>query len=382
MYQPCLLDEPQTCYQPRRVCLFAPKRIVLAKGSLATRQRRNLVGRICAVYPEAEVVECPDLPHNRIDLGTSDPVALHYRGKQTLVFSEHRSAVRHSQEQGNTCPNYWHFSPYGFCPYDCQYCYLAGTPGVRFSPTVKVFLNLSEMLHQIDRAASRADSPLAFYLGKLQDGMALDPLTGYSRTLVPFFASHRKARLIVLTKSAEVDNLLDLDHRGHTILSWTLNAPEVHEAFESNSPPVSERIDAMRKCARSGYPLRAVVMPVIPVPDWRAVYSRFLRRVLDDVPLQRITLGGVCIYRSARQLMELKLGAANAISRNLARATEKCADGRDRFALPQRIGIYRHLVDTIRRHRPGLPIALCLEEKAVFDALGLTANIGRCNCVL
>lgn len=106
---------------------------------------------------------------------------MHYRGKQTLVFGEHRSAVRLSEERGNTCPNYWSFSPYGFCPYECKYCYLAGTKGVSFSPTVKVFLNLPEMLGQIDRIAAQQGRPTGFYLGKLQDGLALDPLTGYSR---------------------------------------------------------------------------------------------------------------------------------------------------------------------------------------------------------
>ncbi len=86
------------------------------------------------------------------------------------------------------CPNYWHFSPYGFCPYDCNY-YLAGTRGVWFSPAVKVFLNLPEIIREIDREANRIARPTAFYVGKLQDGLALDPLTDYSRELVPFFAS-------------------------------------------------------------------------------------------------------------------------------------------------------------------------------------------------
>ena len=382
MYQHWLLNEPQTLYQARRAAFFHPARIVLAKGSLANQRRRDLVGRICAAYPDAEVVEWLDVPHNRVDLGSSDPLTLHYRGKQTLVFGEHRSAVRFSTEEGNACPNYWHFSPYGFCPYDCKYCYLAGTPGVRFSPAVKVFLNLAEILHQIDRAASAASAPVAFYLGKLQDGLALDPLTGYSRTLVPFFAGHPKARLIVLTKSADVDNLLDLDHGGHTILSWTLNAPQMRRAFESNTPPISERIDAMRKCAQAGYAVRAVVMPIIPMVDWQAVYLRFLKRLLDKVPLQRITLGGVCIYPAAQQLMELKLGRANAISRALNKQADKCPDGRVRFPLKQRVRIYRHLVGTIQRLRPDLPIALCLEERLVFEAIGVTGNIGRCNCVL
>ncbi len=105
------------------------------------------------------------MPHNRVSLTGSDPLELHQQGKATLVFSEHNSAVGLSQERGNCCPNYWHFSPYGFCPYGCAYCYLAGSRGVYFSPSVKIFLNLAEMLGQIQRVACRLTCPTAFYLG-------------------------------------------------------------------------------------------------------------------------------------------------------------------------------------------------------------------------
>ena len=200
------------------------------------------------------MIEAFDTPHNRIALGPSGALELHYEGKRTLVLAEHRSAVRQSTEEGNCCPNYWHFSPYGFCPYGCAYCYLAGTQGVRFSPTVKIFLNLPEILDEVDRTARRLGEPTAFYLGKLQDGLALDPLTGYSRQIVPFFADHPQARLTLLTKSADVSNLLDLDHRGHSILSWTLNPKAVVEAFERNTPALEERIRAMEACAARAIP--------------------------------------------------------------------------------------------------------------------------------
>lgn len=39
---------------------------------------------------------------------------------------------------------------------------LAGTPGVRFSPAVKIFRNLGEMLLQIQQAADAAGQPTAF----------------------------------------------------------------------------------------------------------------------------------------------------------------------------------------------------------------------------
>src|SRR4030067_472112 len=117
-------------YLPRPAPLFRPSRIVLAKGSTGTEGRRRLAERICAADPGAGGGEAFAAPHNRVDRGEPAPLRLHERGKQTLVLGEHRSAVRFSDEGGNACPNNWHFSPYGFCPYGCHYCYLAGTPCV------------------------------------------------------------------------------------------------------------------------------------------------------------------------------------------------------------------------------------------------------------
>jgi spore photoproduct lyase len=361
--------------------MFEPTRIVLARGS-ERGEYANRIAAICALYPSAEVVSATKEAHNRIDLGTHDLTEAHYRGKQTLVLAVHNSAVRLSDEEANTCPNYWHFSPYGFCPFDCSYCYLAGTPGVRFSPTVKIYLNLDQIIDGIDKAARRLAVPTAFYCGKLQDGLALDPLTGYSRALVPFFANHPHARMALLTKSTEVDNLLGLDHQGHTILSWSVNPPEVVAAFEPKTPGIDDRLAAMRKCAAAGYPVRAVLMPVVPVDGWEAIYARFVERLLTTVPLSRLTIGGICSYSCAKALMEHKLGEDNAISRDMAATRNAGADGRTRYPQAVREWMYRHLIDVMRRYAPGIELSLCLEEPQVFAALGLEDAMGRCNCVL
>lgn len=354
----------------------------MAKGSNTTAPRRRLAQAIRAAYPRADVIEAFDTPHNRIDLGQSDPLRLHYEGKRTLVLAEHNSAVRHSSEEGNCCPNYWHFSPYGFCPYGCAYCYLAGTQGVRFSPTVKVFLNLPEILGRIDKIARQIGKPTAFYLGKLQDGLALDPLTGYSRRIIPFLADHPTARLTLLSKSADVTNLLDLEHRGHSILSWTVGPRAVIEQFERNTPSLEERLRAMQTCAKAGYPVRAVVMPILPIPDWQTIYREFLISLLGSVSLARITLGSICSYPQAVRLTDGKLGPDNPISVLLAQNKTRSADGRLRFPRHVRQTIYRTLIQTIRRTAPHVQIALCLEDPTMFAALDLPNSQGRCNCVL
>jgi len=375
-----LIKEPYLKYQPKPAPYFHPDTIVLTKGSCQTTQQCYFVQAICDLYPHAQIIEKFGLSHNRFELNRSDPLELHYKGKKTLVLGVHKSALRFSDENGNTCPNYWHFSPYGFCPYDCQYCYLAGTPGVKFSPTVKIFVNIDEILDQIATVVSKLCESTAFYLGKLQDALALDTLTGYSRKMVPFFAQQKKAKLILLTKSTNVENLLDLDHQGHTILSWSLNAGEISDDFELNVPPISERLAAMRKCAYAGYPLRAVIMPIIPIEGWENIYTRFLENLFESVPLERITLGQICSYSAALQLTERKLGKCNPISKILE--NHKSKDGRIRFPIGLRIKVYKYLIDTVRKLCPHIQVGLCLEERETFKALNMENSIRCCNCVL
>lgn len=369
-------------YSPRPAPLFQPQKIVLSKGSVSTAGRRKLVDSICGVYPKAEVIEQLSIPHNKIKIEAGDPLDLHYRGHRVLVLGEHQSAVGRSDETNNTCPNFWHFSPYGFCPYGCSYCYLAGTQGVRFSPSIKIYVNLEEILGEIDRLARKLGRAEAFYLGKLQDGMALDPLTGYSRTMISFFAKHPYARLRILSKSADFDNVLDLDHRGHTALCWSLNPLAVRKDYEVITPPIEDRIAAMRKCAEAGYPIRVMLMPIIPIPDWERHYDELLENLLTQIKLDRITLGGVCSYGPALRIMESKLGEGNLISRSLTVLHNGPDDGRTRYSLESRSAIYSHLLKTIRKFQPDLTGALCMESAALARDLGVPDNIGHCNCIL
>jgi DNA repair photolyase len=374
--------EASLSYRPRPAPLFQPRKIVLAKGSIATAARRRLADGICGVYRKAEVIEQLDVPHNRIRIDANDALDLHYRGHRVLVLGEHKSAVGRSDEVGNTCPNFWHFSPYGFCPYGCSFCYLSGTQGVRFSPTVKVYVNLEEILVEIDRVARRLGREEAFYLGKLQDGMALDPLTGYSRVMIPFFAHHPFARLRVLSKCADFENVLDLDHRGHTVLCWSLNPAAVRTEYELITPPIEDRITAIKRCADVGYSVRIMLMPIIPIPDWQRHYDELLEQLLTQVKVDRITLGGICSYGPALQIMEAKLGKENLISRSLTVLNNSPGDGRTRYPVELRSRIYRHLLRTIRRFQPESTCALCMEDVALAQDLDLGGNIGRCNCIL
>ncbi|MBI4334969.1 MAG: hypothetical protein HY673_27265 [Chloroflexi bacterium] len=253
--------------------------------------------------------------------------------------------------------------------------------GRQFSPTVKIYVNLPEMLAEIDRIARRLGKPTAFYIGKLQDALALDPLTAYSTVMVPFFAEHSYARLTLLTKSINIDWLIKLAHKGHSILSWSVNPPQLCRIFEENVPGIEDRLESMRRVALAGYPVRAVMMPIIPVENWRDAYAGFIRHLIETVPLQRLTIGGICSYKAAQALMERKLGLRNSVSVNIDTKL-KSQDGRARYSGSLRHEIYSHIIQLARSLRPELEIALCLEEKELWQETGVENNLGRCNCVL
>ena len=372
---PACSKEPAPTTVPRAAPLFSPRKIILAKGSILDcgNCRRQLVDGVVAVYPKAEVIEQPSVPHNKVRIEAEDPLDLHYKGHRVLVLGEHKSAVGRSDEEGNTCPNFWHFSPYGFCPYGCSFCYLSGTQGVRFSPSVKIYVNLDEILGEIDRVARRLGRVEAFYLGKLQDGMALDPLTGYSRVMISFFAHHPYARLRVLSKCADFNNVLDLEHQGSTVLCWSLNPAAVRKDYELITPPVEGTPSDHPSTCRGRLPDPSDADADHPPSRLAAALRRVVgASCLTQVRLDRITLGGICSYGPALQIMESKLGKENLISRSLTVLDNSPGDGRTRYPIEMRAGHLRHLLrDDSPVRSPELTCALCMEDVTLARDLGL-----------
>ncbi len=395
-------------YQPVADGGFRPERIILTRGALDAPARRTFVGRLLALFPDAERVEALGRTHMQLGgLLPKGDAARRLAGCHTLVIGTIANPLRHSRERGIVCPNYLHFSPTAYCPYGCAYCYLAGSCSTIVAPVMKVFVNLEDVLAAIARKARRLAQPTSFYLGKLQDALALDPLTGFSRVLIPFFAAQPLARLVLLTKSDCVGNLLKKTpgvflasispcssrsynaerdsrslcsaHRGHTVVSWSVNPEGVCGEFEGGAPPLARRLDAARRCQEAGYPIRFLIMPILPVADWRRHYAELVEAIFAATRPQRITLGGICSYGTALRLTASALGRDNVIARHMSPTPSP--DGRRRFPRELRAELYRHIIGEIRRREPGVPIGLCLEEAELWEACGLDPAHPTCNCI-
>jgi len=136
------------------------------------------------------------------------------------------------------CPEFDRFK-YAFngCYYHCDWCFLKATYGARQN-FITVRAEYDKMKAMLLKRLNSTSEPVMFDTGEMADSLALEHLTGAAREFIPWFAEQKNGYMYMLTKSTNVDDILELNHNGHTILAWSLNAPSVSQAFEIGAPPV------------------------------------------------------------------------------------------------------------------------------------------------
>jgi spore photoproduct lyase len=273
---------------------------------------------------------------------------------------------------GIICPHFYILAHANGCPYDCSYCYLQLTFRGKTEPVL--FRNLDDLNREV-RQFLELPEPSVLNAGELSDGLAFDHITRLSRSIVPMFAAQSRHKLLFLTKSDNVGQILELVHGGQTIVSFSVNAPAVSESYEKAAAPVEKRMTAAEKTKASGYPVRFRIDPIIPIPGWRSMYEELVDRVIDVEP-ERITLGTLRYFPNVKSFAR-KLGRDTSV---FDFATERSnEDGRYRVSLDERLRVYSTLLERINDR---VPAGLCKETKRCWDVLnakfGLDENV--CNC--
>lgn len=95
----------------------------------------------------------------------------------------------------------------------------------------------------------------------------------------------------MLTKSDNVNDILNFHHNRHTIIAWSMNNDRVSRKFEIGAPTFERRLKAARKVQQDGYPLRIRLDPIVPFDGWQKGYAKTVKRIFEEIYPERITLG-------------------------------------------------------------------------------------------
>ena len=229
-------------------------------------------------------------------LGGDNPRAAYAAAKSTLAVVVAPPSKRALQPIPPSAD--WRFDLAVGCPAHCQYCYLAGS--LTGPPVIRAYANLPEILAGLDDAvgrgavtsgtAERAHEGTTFEASCYTDPLGIEDVTGSLSATIAHFGRHDWAgpvQLRATTKFADVAPLLGLEHGGRTRIRMSVNAAGVAGRFDGGTAPVADRLAALGRLARAGYPVGLTIAPIMPVADWREEYAAMLdiaRRQLADVP--------------------------------------------------------------------------------------------------
>jgi spore photoproduct lyase len=254
------------------------------------------------------------------------------------------------------------------CPFDCEYCFLYDYLDHQ-RPTI--FVNLDDLFTRLQMIITQ-HSPLTtiFHAGEFSDALAFDHLTNLSAPLVSFFAKQPHAQLELRTKSDNVSNLLGLDHRGKTVVSWTFNPDEVVQRSEHLTATLDERLAATKRCQAAGYPVGLRFDPMVWAPAWRENYRKMIGKIFEALEPEKIADVSLGMFRATpglKRVIQSRFGGRRSLL--LAGEIVQCGDSKYRYFKSIRLEMYRAIMQWIRQRAPQVKIELCMEAPEVEERL-------------
>lgn len=264
-----------------------------------------------------------------------------------------------TQKKALTCCNYHVLNLGSQCNMNCSYCYLQSYLNSR---ATKIFTNIDQALTELrEMATQHPDQPFRVGTGEVIDSLSLDPLTLYSRKLIEFFNEFPKWTLEFKTKSAAVDQFLDVPHARNTVVSWSINPPFVIDREEHGTARFAERILAARRCRDRGFKIAFHIDPMIWHEGWKENYA-FLAEELnshftpEDVHV--ISLGTLRFQPEQRHMMRERFGLTSMVTQ----AEMFPSEGQKlRYDAALRSEMFQFMIQKMKSLNPKWNIFLCME---------------------
>lgn len=287
-------------------------------------------------------------------------------GKRRMVIMRRRAPFMMACPAGSSdfaCCGYLVLTLASNCPMDCGYCflqeYLADNPGFQ------VYANYTDAFDELERL--RRNAPARGFrvgTGELADSLAFDSLTGISRELVEYFSGRDDLTLEFKTKTDEIENLLAIDPKGRTLISWTLSPERVFRSTEHRTAAPAARIEAARRVLDAGYRVAFHLDPIIAYAGAERDYLALIEELFEAIaPAQIafISMGGL------RMTPALRAAARRRFPDDPMLVGEEVLgqDGRYRTFTPLRLKLYAVLSERIKQSNAKLQTYLCMESASV-----------------
>jgi spore photoproduct lyase len=268
------------------------------------------------------------------------------------------------------CPHFLELKWANGCAYDCAWCFLQGT--FRFTGKQPRQKDRSKVKEHVSTFLNNGSLPEVLNTGELSDSLLSehsdDP---FSRFIIPMFEAQKKHKVLFLTKSTNVDNLLKIEEHRNVIVSFSMNAPAVSRVWEK-APKVEDRIEAAIKVSEAGYETRIRIDPMVPVFEWEKHYIGLVDKIFEKFIPERITFGS---------LRGLQSTINNSKDKTWIKYLSEKSNWGKKIGSEIRYEMYSMLIDYLKNNYSYTSVALCKETVEMWEKIGLDFRKIRCNCI-
>jgi spore photoproduct lyase len=291
-------------------------------------------------------------------------------GRQDLALAEQRgqSIKKCPGTTAYTCCDYYVLNLGIGCRLGCSYCFLnhyMNTPFTIYANTERVIDDARRYFGAHPGRHFRVGS------GEFIDSLDFESLAGVHELLVPALSELPNVTFELKTKSDRVDSLLELDHHGRTVISWSVNPEIIREREETLTPSLLDRLAAASRVVEAGYQVGFHFDPIIHFPGWESAYDEVVSALFDLIPSERIawiSLGALRFHPDLKPVIEARFPNSRLTTGELIRGL----DGKFRYFITIRQQLFARLNDFIRQQSPDVPIYLCMEGRDIAREAGVS----------
>lgn len=216
--------------------------------------------------------------HNNIEELRSNPNQEFARMKRHLIIGVRKSLKYTPNHKVSD-----YLVPYtsSGCSAMCLYCYLVCN--YNKCSYLRLFVNREEMMVKLKKTARNAEKDLVFEIGSNSDLVLENTITGNLEWTIENFSFTQKGFITFPTKFDMVEPLLQLEHRGRTIIRMSVNPEEVIRKVEFGTSQLQARIKALNLMCEAGYKVGMLIAPIVMVDNWTELYGKLIDQLADEL---------------------------------------------------------------------------------------------------
>ncbi len=224
--------------------------------------------------------------------------------KPSLILAVKRGKLVLEAPYGIGGARNFYFSHVLNCLYDCRYCFLQG---MYRSAHYVLFVNYEDFQAAIRRTAEGLpEEQVYFFSGYDGDSLALESVTGFAGTFLPFFRENPRLVLELRTKSVAIRPLLAREAFPNCVVAFSFTPEAFSKSLEHGVPPVEQRIAAAAKLAERGWRIGLRFDPLLFALDYEERYRQLFEGVFSAIPsasIHSVGFGGFRLPRDYFQRM-------------------------------------------------------------------------------